>query len=101
MPDANQQRHCLWCNAKFPFTYRNRMLCSQKCHCDFHRHRAKYFSHLTPREFKHLIIDWLSLDVPDHPNKNHPAHKLNEEVAEMWRQATQALKLIGELTDAQ
>ncbi len=76
MPDENE-RLCLWCSKRFTYTYPNRMLCSQKCHCDFHRFRVKDYSGLSPLEFKNLIVEMLKQH--QHPNKNHPINTTNED----------------------
>ncbi len=96
MSEEKQQRHCLWCGNIFPYVYSNKIYCSQACHTQAHYIRQRDYSYLTPSEFKKLIIDCLSQDVPDHPNKFHPAHILNEQVAEVYRQAVAVMDVFNE-----
>lgn len=89
------ERHCLWCHATFTPIYKHKLLCSQACHTQFHYIRQRDFSYMTPNMFKRLIIDWLSQDIPDHPNINHPAHIINQQIAELYRDATAAMQIIN------
>lgn len=96
MSEEKQKRHCLWCHSVFTPIYKHKLLCSQACHTQFHYIRQRDFSYMTPSMFKKLIIDWLSQDVPDHPNVNHPAHILNQQVAEVYREATVVMNVFNE-----
>lgn len=104
MPNRKETRCCLWCGNTFPYVYANKIYCSQKCHSDSHYVRQRDFPHLSVKEFKQVICNWIKSG--SHINPNHPLRKLDDAKAEVIRSATEVVKLvtdklIEELADAE
>ncbi|TXI33846.1 MAG: hypothetical protein E6Q69_05510 [Aquipseudomonas alcaligenes] len=104
MSEEKQTRCCLWCGNLFPYVYSCKIYCSQACHSQSHYIRQRDFSHLSPKEFKQVLCNWI--ESGSHINPNHPLRKLNDAKAEVIRSATEVVrlvtdKLIEELVDAE
>jgi len=74
MSEEKQTRCCLWCGNLFPYVYSCKIYCSQACHSQSHYIRQRDFSHLSPKEFKQVLCNWI--ENGRHINPNHPLRKL-------------------------
>lgn len=69
-------KQCRWCGSEMLTTRSSKVLCSQKCHNQFHYWRHKTMPGLGPAIAFKYIDDCLSED--NHPNEQHPTHRTDE-----------------------
>lgn len=77
---------CKWCGSEMLTTRSTKILCSQRCHNQFHYWRTKNFPDDDTKVALKVIDNWLSENT--HPNPGHPINLIDAIAAELFRQAT-------------